>query len=563
MKVLTYRDWNGERKALWLAIFILILYLSPMYILGGDMHIRVHDNLDSNIAWYKVLNDNGYLFSSMHATIPQIINGLPRDAFGTEFSGIQWLYAFFSPVVAYTWSQTITRVFAFLGMYLLLKRHFVKSDDAYLIRIGAALAFALTPFWPSGMLSTLGQPLALWAFLTIRERKGTWKEWLTLILIPFYSSLVLGFFFFLAAMGLLWLRDLIVKRDGNGRFFGAIVMMTGVYFAIEYRLLLSLVLSSEPTSRDEFRISTQSFWHSLRLALKNYLIGHNHVMTVHTLVIVPLSFIALWFVMKKGLWHKEKRYVQLFVLNIVLSLWYAFWFNGAWEPLKENINLLRTFNFARFHFLRPMIIYMMFAVGAFILWKLGDRWKKVVKVGLILQILVLFCFNPEIYYREAGTPSFNQFYAEEQFNEIAQAIGKPQSSYRVASIGIHPSIAQYNGFYTLDTYNNYYPLSYKREFRKIISKELDKSPLLEGYFDGWGNRCYIFVSELGKHYSFTKTSKKKIKHLDLNMDAFKKLGGQYIFSAVPILNADQTGLRFIKAFHNKDSAWIIYLYEAK
>lgn len=155
---------SKERKALWLAVWMLAVYLAPMFILGGNMHIRVHDNLDSNIAWYRVLDRSGELFGPLNATIPQMMNGLPRNAFGTEFSGIQWLYALFPSVVAYTFSQTITRVFAFLGMYLLLKRHFVQEQDGYFIRVWVSLAFAITPFWPSGMLSTLGMPLALWAF---------------------------------------------------------------------------------------------------------------------------------------------------------------------------------------------------------------------------------------------------------------------------------------------------------------------------------------------------------------------------------------------------------------
>ncbi|NWN94142.1 MAG: hypothetical protein HLX43_06315, partial [Bacillus sp. (in: Bacteria)] len=163
---------NHEKNALWLAVWMLAVYLSPMFILGGNMHIRVHDNLDSNIAWYRVLDRSGELFGPLNATIPQIMNGLPRNAFGTEFSGIQWLYALFPPVIAYTFSQTITRVFAFLGMYLLLKRHFVQGQDDYFIRVWVSLAFAMTPFWPSGMLSTLGMPLAHCAFLNIRNRQA-------------------------------------------------------------------------------------------------------------------------------------------------------------------------------------------------------------------------------------------------------------------------------------------------------------------------------------------------------------------------------------------------------
>ena len=561
------KSWTGmsqEKKHLWIAFFLLVLYVSPLYILGENAHIRVHDNLDSNIAWYKVLKESGQLFGSIHAVIPQIVNGLPRNAFGTEFSGIQWLHHLLPSMLAYAISQTITRMVAFLGMYLLLKRHFIKSKETYPITIWVSLAFALTPFWPSGMLSTLGMPLALWAFLNIREGKHTWKEWLTLLLLPFYSSFVLGFFFFLVAMGLLWLRDWFVKKKINGVFFSSIAFMTSIYLLIEYRLVYSLVFPESPTSRNEFASSTLGFWHTIRLVFKNYFLGHTHVLTLHTLVIVPLSFLALFWIWKnKVRGTTEKRFLYLFIFNFILSVWYAFWFYKGWGPIKEQVSLLNTFNFARFHFLRPMIIYMMFALGAYLLWDKGKLWKIFVKICLIVQLLVLFAANDEIVYRTEHRPSFKQFYATTQFQEIEQYIGKPQSSYRVASIGIHPSIAQYNGFYTLDTYNNFYPLTYKHQFRKIIASELDKNPTLKKYFDTWGGRCYIFVSELGKKYEFKKDSKVKINHLQLNMNVFKQMGGQYIFSAVPIMNAEENGLILKKEFNQKDSAWSIYLYQVK
>ncbi|GAA3312748.1 hypothetical protein GCM10020331_001250 [Ectobacillus funiculus] len=141
------------------------------------------------------------------------------------------------------------------------------------------------------------------------------------------------------------------------------------------------------------------------------------------------------------------------------------------------------------------------------MWRLGTRWKKVVAVCLVLQLCILGYFNEEIHYSDE--PSFRQFYSEHLFQEIKNYIGKPQQSYRVASIGLHPAIAQYNGFYTVDTYTNFYPLSYKYQFRAIIAKELDKSPVLKDYYDHWGNRVYVFVAELGKHYEFRKNSKKK------------------------------------------------------
>jgi hypothetical protein len=549
-----------EKKMIFFSFLAIVVFVSPYFLLGENAHMRVHDNLDSNIVWYKVLIRSGELFGSVDAVVPQIINGLPRNAFGTEFSLIVWLHALFPSIYAYGLSQTITRVFAFIGMYLLLKKHFIQAPEWAWIRVGVALAFALTPFWPSGMLSTLGMPLALWAFLNIRAGERSWVNYLVLTLLPFYSSLVLGFFFFLSAMGMVWLVDVVRGKGWNVRFLLAIVYMTAIYLAVEYRLMHSLLFSEEPTSRDEYFHARLPLWWVIRLTFKNYVLGHNHVMTVHAFVILPVTLFALFVVWKKKLWKQERLFLFLHILNFALSTWYAFWFYKGWLPLTERFDLLDKFNFARYHFLRPIVIYVLFAFSLKILWREGEVWRRIANILIVAQLLILASFNEEIIFRKK--PSFKEFYAEKQFREIKEYIGLPVETYRVASIGIHPAIAQYNGFYTLDTYNNFYPLTYKHQFRKIIEHELEKNEKLKEYFDEWGGRCYIFVDELGKHYMFKKNSKKEIQNLRLNTDAFYEMGGRYIFSALPIKNTEENQLKLEKIFHSKESAWKIHLYKA-
>lgn len=549
-----------EKWILVLCFLLIAVYLSPLFVLGENAHIRVHDNLDSNLAWYKVLKESGEIFGSINSTIPQVINGLPRNALGTEYSGIVWLYALFPTMIAYGLSQAVTRIFAFLGMYLLLRDHFLKEDKWKWFRAGTALAFALTPFWPSGMLSTLGMPLALWAFLNIRSGDASLKNYLTLTLLPLYSSIVLGFFFFLSSMGFFWLADLVKGKGWNWRFLLSILYMAVVYMIVEYRLVSSFIFESEPNSRDEYFHAKLPLWRALRLTIKNYVLGHNHVMTVHGLIILPAMFIALYFVISKKLWKKERIFVFLFVLNFVLSAWYAFWFYEGWLPLTKKFHFMDTFNFARYHFLRPLVIYAAFGIALKIIGEQGRAWRRTGMFLLGMQVLILFGFNEEITHHKK--PTVKQFFAEEQFAEIRKHIGKPVEDYRVASIGIHPAIAQYNGFYTIDTYNNFYPLSYKHQFRKIIEKELEKNKTIRTYFDEWGGRCYIFTDELGKHYMFKKSSRKSIKNLELNMEPFKALGGTYLFSAVPIENAKENSLALEKIFESESSAWKIYLYKA-
>lgn len=553
------RVWLKEWRWFISASIALAVYLSPLFILQENAHIRVHDNLDSNIAWYKVLARSGEMFGPVDGVIPQIINGLPRNAFGTEYSGIVWLYALFPTMTAYALSQLITRVAAFIGMYVLLKKHLLPGRQWTGIQIGAALAFALTPFWPSGMLSTLGMPLALWAFLNIRSRNDSWKDYLILTLLPFYSSFVLGFFFFLTAMGVFWVSDVIRKKGWNFRFLLSILYMTGIYLLVEYRLVSSFVVKGEPNSRDEYFHASLPFWRAVRLTFKNYILGHTHDMTVHGLIILPVTFLALFIVFKNKAWKENRIFVFLFAFNFLLSVWYAFWFYKGWLPLTKEFHFIDTFNFARYHFLSPLVIYTDFALALKILASQSFSWAKSAKWLAILQIFVLFLFNDEIIYHKK--PTVREFYAEELFADVKNYIGKPQKDYRVASIGIHPAVSQYNGFFTLDTYNNFYPLSYKHQFRKIIAAELKKNRIVRTYFDQWGGRCYLFTSQLGKRYMIKKDSKRHLKRLQLNTAVFKDLGGQYIFAALPIDNPQQNRLQLEKVFQSKHSAWKIYLYK--
>ncbi|MCM3595759.1 DUF6044 family protein [Metabacillus idriensis] len=545
---------------IYLCILAIGLYVAPLFILNENAHIRVHDNLDSNLAWYKVLTENGYLLSGLNETLPQIINGLPRNALGSEWNLQIWLYNWFPTMTAYAFSQSITRIFAFLGMYLLLKDHFLTERQYWFITAGTALTFALTPFWPQGMLSTLGMPLALWAFLNIRNGNRYWLSMAVLTLLPFYSSFVLGFFFFLTAIGILWLMDVMKKKKWNLPFLISIGYMIFVYCIVEYRLIYSFLFSSEPNSRDEYFHARLPLWRVIRLTFKNFVLGHTHVMTVHGLIILPVTLFALYIIIRKGKWKTEKPFVFLFILNFCLSAWYAFWFYKGWLPLTERFHFMDTFNFARFHFLRPIIIYVGFALGLKILYSEFPQ-KGVIGACILAQVIVLGLFNDEIIYQKK--PSVKEFYAEEQFAEIKEHIGLPVEDYRVASLGLHPAIAQYNGFYTLDTYNNFYPLSYKYQFRKIIENELSKNKRLRIYFDEWGGRCYLFSSELGKKYMFTKNSTNRIKDLDLNTVPFKKMGGEYIFSSLPIEQPEKNHLILDKVFHSEESAWKIYLYKAK
>lgn len=78
----------------------------------------------------------------------------------------------------------------------------------------------MLPYWPSGVLSIAGMPLALYVFLMIRKYRTNAPKhtWVLLLLIPFFANFVLSFVFFLAVIGALWLIDRIRYKEWNWTF---------------------------------------------------------------------------------------------------------------------------------------------------------------------------------------------------------------------------------------------------------------------------------------------------------------------------------------------------------
>nr|MCR5726730.1 DUF6044 family protein [Lachnospiraceae bacterium] len=149
--------------------------------------------------------------------------------------------------------------------------------------------------------------------------------------------------------------------------------------------------------------------------------------------------------------------------------------------------------------------------------------------------------------------SWSNSFCLEEFDRIDRYIGKDKSTYKVVSVGIHPSLALYSGFYTLDGYSNNYDVEYKYEFGNIIDQELEKNPEIYKYFWGWGNRCYAFSADIGK--DVTNAVLPNEIELDYDFEKLKQLGGEYIISSVQVSNDE---VHMVKEFSSDNKT--LYLY---
>ena len=595
-------------------IFLLGLVFTVGYLLRhflySDTIFYVHDNLDSNFVFFKVLGESGKLFASNATVIPEIMNGLPRASYPNELNILTLLYSIFEPSTGYVFNEVATRLVAYLGMYFLLTSYVFNNKDSLnrLMAMGMSIAFALLPFYPWAGLSVAGQPLALYSFLNLKRNVDRLSDWIIIALMPFYSSLILSGLFFLFLVACLFLYDGWNRKKINYPFLFSILMMSGAYVIAEYRLVLSMFSKVFISHRLEFVTEPLNFSALIERSKEMLLSGQYHAHSLHTFFILPFALIVFltsifptkyrsyftalvvgfvtlmlglntvkvfdWnrFIELHLLYESPFYFCALFLLMtavflfkriyhegfislalLVIACWYGLWQGEFLHLIKKVFPIIKQIQLDRFYFLNALLWFLLFAY-------LAKRAQECQKYSVVLifafilsQVIYSFKMNAGEQWRQPT--SLEDFYLPELFSQAKQFIGKPVDQYKVASIGFEPLIAAYNGFYTLDGYCSNYPLAYKHEFRKIIEEELAKNENCKKYFDDWGSRCYLF-------YCQEILDGKVIPNLSLNLKQFTKMGGEFIFSKYIIQNEKKENrLTLVKEFSN--GSQILYLYQVQ
>lgn len=594
MRILRLYNRLSAIQQRWFQIAIglacVFTYISPYLLFGEGLPVLIHDNMDqAPIQFWRIYHETSRFWRSSVAN-PMFMNGAPSVVGGPNLYFADLPYYFLPPFAAYVILQLLTRIIAFVGMWLLLRSMFFVGENREnndLIYTGVAILYAILPHYPPTTFSVPALPLIAWSLLGVTQRKDQWWQWGVLCLIPFFTSFLLAPAFLIILAGMMWLFDAIVQRRINWHCFGALALVSVLYCISAYDLVVGCLNNNFISHRVEFQTTGISFKTAFLRAVSSFCDGQYHVATYHR-YLIPLFILTVVLALTDRaryfkchffrdsttnvdtVWDRCKNtfYMPLgitvgaFILAGVISFWYGLY---QWLPivsLRQTVSILNMVQWDRVHWLHPLVWYVGLA-GLLLVWgvMLWPRYGRFFIICVLLfQGLILFRQADYIKSALAKNPNWREFYATEQFEMIRTFIGKPVEKYRVVSLGLHPSIALYNGFYCLDGYCANYSLTYKKSFRRIIARELEKSETLGSYFDNWGSRCYLFSSEVKKNFLQTKKSAKNISRLDLDLDAFRQLGGEYIFSAVQINNPEQSGLKLLKMFEHPQSAWKIWLY---
>ncbi len=553
-------DYN-PRFAWTIALSLLALQFLPYLLLWDEAYIRIHDTLEG--IDYQNLFAAGKTFDySPGAKIEQLMNGLPRAAVKTGWSFValwHWLFGLYG---GYIFNYMMVHLTAFFGMYLLLRDQIFTPKIKVWLALGVALCYAWLPVFTMLGMSVAGLPLMTWAMFRLTEKQAGLAPWLVLLLFPFCSDIVWAGIPVLGFGGSVWLYFFWKTGDWNGWLFTAVACMAVLYIATNWQLFhLSFWPSDFQTHRleyDYFYNKNLSLSASLSQTAQMFFLCYHHV---GTFVSVPVVLAAL-VVRRWSDWEKSAS--KIFATILVVSAFYGFYNFIVWAG-GDYFGLLKSFKFERLILVLPMLWLLLFTL---ILSKLEKGSNKLAAWFLATQLAICMLSNDEFAQNlrqlagQPRKPNFKAFFDEKLFSEIDRYIGQPKASYRVVSLGMHPSVVHYNGFYTLDLHASLYDLRYKHQFRKIMADELAKSSIVKKEFDLFGNRCYLYSAELGKEddaFLCGKNSHRSICQLSLNAKELSGMGGKYLFSAVKIENAEAIGLRLRQVFEGK--FWQVHLYE--
>ncbi|RYU79030.1 DUF6044 family protein [Hymenobacter persicinus] len=554
------------------AVLGLLLFLLPFLLLQERSYVLIDDNLDAELSVpFLLTRHHVALDYRPTAVVEPIMNGLPRNALRPGLSATVLLFGLLDPLPAYLMHEALVRLLALLGLYLLLRRHFLREPDQRRLAAGLALAWAVLPAYTIYGLTVLGQPWLLLAFLNLRRGPGRWTDWLLVALFPLWSMFVFIGPVAGAAGAALLLLDWAQGRGVAWRAAGALALLTAMYLVVEYPLVYSLLVAKQfVPHRLEFdlgKLGKPGLGAGLVSAGRYFFTGQYHASLVSRAVML-LAVAAAWKPLGRA-GNQRRLLLGLLAVLAAVALFCGFYPQFI-ELVQQALPPLRTFNLSRFHFLTPLLWFVVLALSLRALPAGGLR------TGLVaLQLALGLGMNSEwtnnlreLAGRAAPTePNYQAYVAPALFGQVQAGIreqtGLGPAAYRVACLGFPPAVAQLNGFYTLDSYQNNYPVTYKHQFRPLIAGELAKDDFLRTYFDAWGNRCYLFSAELGKDFRVAAFQRRVVQDFAFDAVAFRKLGGRFVLSAARLAAPARSGLVARGEFSARTAYWHLYLYEAQ
>lgn len=553
-----------ENKAISISYTVSILALLLYFFLNfNGLYVEHHDNLDQHFGWYKLLSDNNAWFLGNNESIPHM-GDISRGLLLPETQLVNIIFMIFPTLLGHCiliLTKFTIGYFSFVALsnYILSERYLPKIYIALI-----SISFALTSGNENLYIAQASIPLIAYLYIKyIREQKLIILA--CIFFYPILSELTRFGMFILIFMSvhcayLLYIKDRKLKNS-----LVSICVLSVGYLCVEYRLILSIVLSNEDTIRKT--MVTDSEGNFITVFVSSFLKGHYHFSS-YIYVFIPLVLYLMYYMYKERVAIPKAVYLIgltivfnsfIYALYTTTDVQYIFW---------DIVTPLAGWDFSRFiwfnSFLWHLLILILLSYTYII-----EKNRKVVLILLFLQVLftVVYPKYGNDFYKTIKCNylticeynlSYNEFYSTDLFSSIKTDL-EYKGNEKVIAFGIHPSILVYNGFYTMDGYHNAYYQSYKDKFRELIEPGLDISEKYTSYYDNWGGRAYVFSEEA----DYPPHRKPNTKPIDLPIDfkVARDMDIKYVISNEPLIMNDELYLK--GTYSSSASPYTIRVFELR
>ena len=552
-------------------------------IFGESSIIAVHDNLDLFVAQFQMMKNTDAFF--LHGVDVPFLGGISRDNLPSEFSLYTLLYMLLPSYAAYIIGYLLKIVIAIGSVLLLVKDFCAEKYELYKpLAWMTGFAYGILNVFPAFGIPFASIPLVVYLVRKI-YREPSVKWYIALFFYPLISYFSYFGLFILAYMAVaflwLWVKD----KKFPGRMLLAVIVLSAGYIVCEYRLFYVMLFSDAETIRSTMVVGSYTAGQIWQTMVEGFTKGMFHAESVHTYLVMPVCLVYFVWLNAGYLKHKNGKgifhdsYNLLMLVLLFNSFVYGIYY---WEALRDFVEMLLPpltgWQFNRTIFFSPFVWYAAFFMVLCRLYEgkgKAAKWGRYVANVLVTASVLLIVFTGTRYNdfyhtsvakayellkdKQSDTLSYGEFYSTELFEKAKEDIGY-QGEWAVA-YGLHPAILEYNDIATLDGYLGFYEQSYKEAFRKVIAPALERMPETASYFDTWGARAYLYsgtdLSIVGAVRNYQVTDRK----IYMNTEAFKTLGGTYIFSRIELENAAEAGFAKLGVYEDEMSPYVLYVYK--
>ena len=559
----------------------LLVTAGVLFGFGERSYIAVHDNMDLFLAQYQMLKNTGSFFK--HGVDVPFLGGVSRDLLPSELSLYSLLYMLFPTYTAYVLGLLLKIVLGIFSFCLLAKELFGERYRIYRpVIYMTGFAYGILYFFPAFGFAFASIPLCVLLLIKI-YRQSALRWYLALLAYPLVSYFSYHGIFILGYLVLAFVWISIRDKKPAKPLIAALFVLAAGYVLCEYRLFGQMLLSDEVTIRSTIvnpSLTVPEIGQEIVTVWKDSIF---HAEDVHGKVIMPVC--AVYFVVLNLSYLRKKQGGRIlrepFNLLMVFILFNCLIY-GLYDfaPLRRFVEMilppLEGWQFNRTIFFNPflwdmallLILVRLYDRGAITLWG-----ANLLVCGAVLAVILsptryndLYATCHHRFYEynhgtEVDELSYEQFYAVELFDQIKEEIG--YEGEWAAAYGMHPAVLEYNGIATLDGYLGFYTQQYKEDFRQIIAPALDRVEASRIYYDDWGARAYLYSGTYESVVSAGKTVHAADDTLYMNPEAFRQLGGTYLFSRIRFSNAEEMDLKLLGEYTAKDGSMTVYAYVCK